>query len=146
FWSTTSPSAADQNRCTTFHAGTLCHLSGYLYRPDTGTSNFPAILYVHGSGQTRSQSTQCQIVDYLRSRGYVVFAPTTRGVAATPYGKSPSLGNAPDRAGFQNTGETVTVWADDHNVSGTAEEREILRISYLLQEVSDLQLALDYLT
>jgi dienelactone hydrolase len=145
FWATDHPTAADENRCTTIIDPHPCHLSGYLYTPDGGGSNLPAIIYVHGSGETRDQKSQRELIHYFVSRGYVVFAPTMRGVGDTTCDSQPSYFTPPDQHGFHNTGSYIKGWVEEHNQTGTLEERELLDILYLHEEVSDLQLALDYL-
>jgi dienelactone hydrolase len=145
----TTPAAGD-DRCTPTSSGPQCHLSGYLYKPDIITANMPAIVYVHGSGESKDQEGSCEMVNYFVSRGYVVFAPVVRGVADSTCTKSscptPSISNDPWSQRFKNTGLYVSDWiAKPGRSDGSADSDALWSITYLQEEANeDVRAAVSY--
>jgi dienelactone hydrolase len=168
-FSHSTPSNPD--RCTNSLFGWLCHLSGWLYTP-TGTSgrDLPALIFIHGSGgsyadgESQSQKSECEMIDYFVSRGYVVWAPLMRGVADGTGGATPGITNSTS-AGFANTGVQVADWSAAESTPGSAnystytaslaawgissptadDYTALTTLEYMDEEVDDIQLALTYL-
>jgi dienelactone hydrolase len=106
-----------------------CSLQGWLYRPATppaGSSTFPAVVHMHGHGQSPGEA--CQMISDYTSRGYIVFAPVLRG--------------ARDKNNkFSNTGLYIDDYLATINPSSASDS-----IDYLHQEIAEVRAALTYLT
>jgi hypothetical protein len=75
--------------------------------------------------------------------GYVVFVPYLRGVQDLTF-TQPSGGDDPEHGGFWNTGTSITDYVDAQVPSNT-DSRALYTLSYMEQEVDDIQAALTFL-
>jgi len=125
YWSSSSPAAGDR-RCNWDGGSPKCHLKGWLFAPPDAKANRPAIVYVHGSGESKDQQALCEMTRYFVRQGYVVFAPYLRGVADSTHG-----------GGFKSTGMYITDWVDA--LPPSAGDRANLTLDYMEKEVGDLQ-------
>ena len=133
YWSKTNP-VANSTRCDWSGSTPSCHWYGWLWKGPAATSastgNLPLVIYVHGSGQTKSRSSICEIVNYLVPKGYAVFMPYMRGVDDT---SSNGTGH-----GFHNTGKYIEDYAGSNTLN---------TLSYMEWEAEDeVQFALDKVT
>ena len=87
--------------------------------------NFPAVIHIHGHGQSPSEA--CEMIERYTLRGYILFTPLLRGVHDDQYA-------------FTNTGLYIDDYLD--SIGGTVNDT----IDYLHQEIAEVRAALTYLT
>lgn len=142
YWTKTNP-VANSDRCD-WHNGTpSCHWYGWLWKSaatTASTGNLPAVVFVHGSGQTISRGQLCEVVNKLVPLGYVVFMPYMRGVD--------DVSSAGTNHGFHNTG----IYIEDHvtldvGPNPTNDQAAFSTLGFMEDEASaEVQFALDKLT
>lgn len=128
YWPTTSYTSTTDLRCD---ASGACRLQGWLYKPTGATKNMPMLVYIHGSGDTKSESSQCDFTEYFLSQGYVVWRPYMRGVDNSGTG------------GVDNTGRYIVDWVDSISI-GNNDIDAMNTMSYMYQEVEDIEKSLTY--
>ncbi|HEU4727986.1 MAG TPA: hypothetical protein VFT22_08865 [Kofleriaceae bacterium] len=141
YWTNASP-VANSSRCD-WHNGTpSCHWYGWLWKSaatTASTGNLPAVVFIHGSGQTISRGQLCEVVNRLVPLGYVVFMPYMRGVD--------DVSAAGTNHGFHNTG----IYIEDHvaqdvGPSPTADQTALSTLGFMEDEAgAEVQIAMSKL-
>ena len=81
------PAFADSDPVSEWRCdGDACEAWAWLYTPDQSASpapdlaNRPALIYIRGSGEAKTETANCAVAQYFVGKGFVVMFPTVRGV------------------------------------------------------------------